>query len=435
MKRLNFLSLWILCILLLLGIALTPLFLLSSFNPSHDDSQYIDPDTPVQPEFMLVMTSHKTGTVLTGCLMEAVQHVMEAHSCNQGSSKIQLPIKCINDHVIFDTAYFRHRHVSRSGAKARVRNYHGHDRAPMDVGLSTGSTAQGHPPSAFPSPSSQHLPLAIFRTGYPPDITCLDQEASTQCDQLGAAGGIRIRPSMLRMGCPCTRGSLNCSSVGRCHFTRDRSRSWGTVTGRMSAFLVVRRPIDVILSAYSYHKQEPPVEQWLKEDKFQSYVKLFEISGGFSKDLVVAIKGHALKHHNSSYHDYLVGQSESKGLIAEFMHSSMALWQLARAKALSRASGIRVVRYEDLIKDPIETLTPFLLSSLSPCLNATLINSTLKEEAKACSVNTWSSEQIANNSHVTHNASVNRQRAALLLESPFIAAEIRRLNRALGYED
>lgn len=417
------------CAIVTLGIimcylTLSNLSLLTEMEPYENESGSIGSNT--HPEFILVITSHKTGTALTGCLFEAIQRVAASY-CHQ-----KIPIDYFNDHSLLDASFWTGQYIALMGRSSSLR---------QGAHRSTRSTTQ----ASIKHRASQPRPLAIFRTGYPPQMICIDQgivsRRSRQCTPLAPTGGGGrriVRASMVNIGCPCMNGRLNCSSIGHCDFAKSNPASQRSRAkrARIDVILVVRRPIDVVLSAYAYHRQEPPVEEWLDRDKFKSYVRLFEMSGGFPFSLTADIEGHDRKWAELSYHAYLSRQDERKGLLAEFMHSSLSLWQLARARSLAIKSGrARVVRYEDLQRDPATTLEPFLLSSLSSCLNATLVNVTLVEESKVCNLNTWSSELRSKNSHVTHNATVNQRRAAILLESPYVKAELARLDLALGYQE
>ena len=273
-------------------------------------------------------------------------------------------------------------------------------------------------------------PYLLLKTGSGPEESCFDTADMTrEALTVRHSSTHSMRPGRRCPGsCPCHEGVSNCLQIGSC-FASEPLASLFWVH-------VIRRPLDVVLSAYAYHTQDPAPEAWLHEQQITHYARFLASQGADNASLQqLGCFDPALSR--VSYWSYLRSLPEPQGLLLEFLRSSAEMWRMARLHLrLSRlpAGRSEVVRYEALQADPSLALSRVLQAVATPCslrhrgqLQAGLL--------RACHTPSWSAAKRGNSSHVGKYSAADRQRRVELLLSNGIARDhLLRLESMLGYE-
>lgn len=273
-------------------------------------------------------------------------------------------------------------------------------------------------------------PYLLLKTGSGLEESCFDT-----ADMTHAALTVRHSSTHSKLpgrpcpgSCPCHEGVSNCLQIGSC-FASEPLASLFWVH-------VIRRPLDIVLSAYAYHTQDPAPEAWLQEQQITHYAR-FLASQGADNATLTQLGCFDPSLARVSYWRHLRSLPEPQGLLLEFLRSSAEMWRMARLHLrLSRLPATRseVVRYEGLQADPSLALSRVLQGVATPCslrhrvqLQAALM--------RACHTPSWSAARRGNSSHVgKYSAADRRRRAELLLSNGIARDHLLRLESMLGYE-
>ena len=277
-------------------------------------------------------------------------------------------------------------------------------------------------------------PYLLLKTGSGPEESCFDtanmtREALMVRHTPGSSTWHSNRPGRLcPSSCPCHEGVSNCLQIGSC-FPSEPLASLFWVH-------VIRRPLDVVLSAYAYHTKDPAPEAWLHEQQITQYARFLASQGADNATLLqLGCFDPALS--GVSYSVYLRSLPEPQGLLLEFLRSSAGMWNMARLYlGLARlpAGRSEVVRYEALQMDPSLALSRVLQAVATPCLLRHR-GDLHAEILRACHTPSWSAAKRAKSNHVGKYSTADRQRRGELLLSNGIARDhLLRLESMLGYE-
>ena len=271
-------------------------------------------------------------------------------------------------------------------------------------------------------------PFLLLKTGTGPDEVCYDTASLSR-------GALELRlnsehprlPGRICPGkCPCHNGVSNCLEIGSCHAAEPfMDLLW---------VHVIRRPLDVVLSAYAYHIQDPAPELWLKLLSIRHYA-LYLSREGADNATLKSLGVYRRLHARTSYWRFLRALPEDKGVILEFLRSSAELWQSARLHLrFSRMREAITVRYEDLAADPRKALMEVTEAVSTPCM-AKHEDELWRSLMLSCHTGSWSAARLANSSHVGKYSATDRLRRARILMSNSIARDhLMRLESILEYD-
>ena len=408
LRRSNILAASCMAIILTLSLFYTIFHLIGSDLPS----QHASSGLSSAPDGIIFVTHHKTGTAAVGCIVGALSLSMDVQ-CQHIATPIYV------NAMLSSAAIGYYLQITRLAALGRMN-----DEVP--------------PP--FGSSGEVQPPFLLLKTGSGPRETCFDTGSTA------AAATLFVEHTSLHShrpeatsrciprDCPCHDGVSNCLSVGSCHVSEPVSP--------LLWIHFIRRPLDIVLSAYSYHIQSPPPEAWLKQLSIRHYA-LFLAGQGVDNATLARLGVYAERFQSMSYWTFLRSLSEWKGMLLEFLRSSPQLWSMARHHLrMSRLEGASkgrslVVRYEELQKDPETSLRGILraASASSPCMRRQE-GQLVAYLRRTCHPGSWTNDQLRNNSHVGRYTTVDGlRRSNLLLALPMVHESISRLNAILGYDD
>lgn len=193
---------------------------------------------------------------------------------------------------------------------------------------------------------------------------------------------------------------------------------------------MVRRPLDIVVSALWYHQQEPAPEAWI-DAKFSTRLGMMK-KGGVPDNALKAL-GIGKEHEAVPYGQLLRTLPEEKALLLEFWRSVPGLYSMARQfLALQRHPAALQLRYEDAARDFNSTFSP-VLQQFFPGHARTVLG-----EAQPCDPSTWTSSQTQDSNHVTagkHPPGARERLQGLLLAQPEVRRHLCLLTEVLGYEE
>ncbi|KAL4443432.1 hypothetical protein ABPG75_011169 [Micractinium tetrahymenae] len=193
---------------------------------------------------------------------------------------------------------------------------------------------------------------------------------------------------------------------------------------------MVRRPLDVVVSALWFHQQEPAPEAWI-DAEFGSRLGMMK-KGGVPAAALEAL-GIDKQHEAVPYGRLLRTLPEEKALLLEFWRSIPGLYAMARQLlALQRHPAALQLRYEDAARNFNATLQPVLEQFFPRHVGPVL------EAAQQCDPTTWTSSQTQGSNHVTsgkHPPGARERLQGLLLAQPEARRHLCLLTEVLGYEE
>lgn len=346
-------------------------------------------------EGITFVTHHKTGTALVGCIVAVIQQQLETN-CQHATLQVY-----VNDYLESHDAAF---YLDVAKANAFRRN------------------AEAPPP------------YLLFKTGSAPKETCFDTAGIAKY----------VLPALLRSehvaamssgtvchkACPCHNGVLNCFDLGSCHSTEPLSQLYWVH--------IIRSPINIVVSAYNYHRIDPPIEAWLVQLNIKD-VALWLATIGADNQTLQDTGAYDPKYRKYTYWKFLQEVPEEKGLYMEFIRTAHDMWQMARLyQRMARFEMKKLaVRYEDLEADPMKHLIQPLLEVTQldrPCLKSQL-DSFEGQLNKQCMPRTWSAKRRGVNSHIGSYTKQDKQRQTMLLiRNPYILEQLCRLESLLDYQ-
>ena len=194
-------------------------------------------------------------------------------------------------------------------------------------------------------------PFLLLKTGTGPQEVCYDTVTLSQgvSDFRHISEHPRLPGRLCPSSCPCHNGVTNCLEIGSCHAAEPLAD--------LLWVHVIRRPMDVVLSAYAYHTQDPAPEAWLRLLSIRHYA-LYLSQEGVDNATLTRLGVYKPLYAGMSYWHFLRMLPEQEGVILEFMRSLAEMWQMARFHLrFSRLPGATVVRYEELQANPRQAST------------------------------------------------------------------------------
>jgi hypothetical protein len=224
--------------------------------------------------------------------------------------------------------------------------------------------------------------------------------------------------------------------------------------GHVGLVHIVRNPIDAIVSAYSYHMQVPPPEDWIDIMKVPTYSKWLQsvgvprdeliklgFIGGGRLDATVEGRGgivaEGVAGGTNSYGEALRALPPDQGILLEFWRSAPTMYGMARMYAATKhvSPNSLVVRFEDLKTRFNGTVHHWLqdLGMADDSEEADVIVGKLQQ----CDPQTWNADQLASSSHVTATKTQGKEGPliAALLGDGAVGPRICDLATALDYPD
>ena len=365
----------------------TLLFVIDRRGPNHQLPRQSSPFDGV-----ILVTHHKTGTAAVGCIV--------------GALSMSMDVQC--------------QHLA----------------TPIYVNAMLSSSAISHYLSVSQVISSERFgrvqsPYLLLKTGSAPKETCFDtgSMAGESTFFIQHTNLHSHRPGNECPGeCPCHHGVINCLTIGSCMISEPlEDLLW---------VHFIRRPLDIVISAYAYHTKFPAPEAWLKQLSIRHYA-FFLASQGVDNATLISLGVYGQRVQSTSYWQFLRSLPEGKGLLLEFLRSSPQLWSMARHHLrMSRLEGrgrALTVRYEDLQADPKVALHGLLGAVSTSCMQRgeAQFMAFLK---RTCHPGSWSHAQLANNTHIGRYSSLDgMRRADLLLAQPIVSESVLHLDGILGY--
>ncbi|KAI3429324.1 hypothetical protein D9Q98_005419 [Chlorella vulgaris] len=257
----------------------------------------------------------------------------------------------------------------------------------------------------------------------------------TYCPSVKTYSSGHHLPRVEDEGCP---GTLPCPCKGQQE--QCLSLEAGTIdipTGHTTPTVVqvVRNPIDTVLSAYQYHTQSPPPEEWLEEMTMKNFSG-WAYAGGVPYEALDSLGVFDKKHAGESFYHFLRTQPQDTGVKVQFWLSAWELYGFARQYAsLAEQPGLNFmpVRFEDMQTKYNETTRAMLeaFSEVVPPLNVSL----LLYQVRMCHVSSWSSQFLADNNHVTarRDPKLREYLHSVLMDDEEIAPRICKLATIFGY--
>lgn len=99
----------------------------------------------------------------------------------------------------------------------------------------------------------------MLKTGSAPDEVCFDTAGiarnALESSMLSGHKGFEESGARCRDPCPCHNGVTNCLDLGVCYSAEPLPH--------LLWVHVIRNPVNIVISAYNYHRIDPPIEEWL----------------------------------------------------------------------------------------------------------------------------------------------------------------------------
>ncbi|KAG1666025.1 hypothetical protein FOA52_010935 [Chlamydomonas sp. UWO 241] len=349
------------------------------------------------PEAVVIVTHHKTGTVMAGCIVWVLGDQMKKRCGHHTTTPY------VTDEILKMEDLGMHMKRARA--------------ASQEAGVTPVMN-----------------PYLILRTDHAPKAVCFDTAGPAK--DLGSSAVVpvswgkdkRACQKQKHVDCPCHGGTQCCRSIGKCHFREPEHAD-------VTYLHFIRNPADIVLSAYSYHLQDPPVEPWLKRSMAPSQRKRILASlqeWGVANETMEMAR--AAAPEGANFWKFLRSLPEDAGVLAELARSEGNMWRMARLAHRWRMIGhARNIRYEELQANPISALGPLLDTVSSACFikhNASI----MEKLVGTCHTKSWSKKKIESSNHVdTSSTDVQARRAAILLGNPGARAVLEKLQAALGY--
>ncbi|KAG1675905.1 hypothetical protein FOA52_001562 [Chlamydomonas sp. UWO 241] len=353
------------------------------------------------------ITHHKTGTSLVGCIAGALARRIEA-ACNHTIT----PVYVNNDLTAGVTGYYL------AQTKAIAEQRHGAAATAPYMLLKTGEAPLEYCYDSEEMERSRHT-IVDFPASHPiwPGAAC-----ATPREWPPGVGT-----------CPCNGNKTDCFSLGTCF--------GASADSKLLYVHVVRDPLDVVVSAYSYHRKDPPPEPWLMYLLVEHLLNMLKATAMDPGLLDAVFDNRSQPAMKSTYWAALRTLPEEKGLQLEMLRSSISLWPTAR---LAQRGGSTLVRYEDLMHDMAGTLSRILKPLNTPCMAAAAAKtgpgSLLAETEAECSPAKWSAGKQADPTQIqaqAHRGSYTPEDKArwvgLLISWPYARRVIPELQLLLGY--
>lgn len=220
---------------------------------------------------------------------------------------------------------------------------------------------------------------------------------------------------------------------------------WEVNKQRLAVLHFIRNPIDIIVSAYSFHISAPTSEPWLfKPRSLERYINELTWIGTPLETLkyLNLTEENQFQGENMleiSYLELLENLSLKQGVIMQFWHSLPELVTMVRqSKSLqSQFSDANIeLKFEDLkqhfnktVREAIEKANYGRLQEhpIADLLDAVVIGQ--------CDPGTWSNKQIQKSSHVTSGKVNTEEIEAALMTYPAARSMLCALSLSLGYSE
>lgn len=334
---------------------------------------------PPDPQLIVGLTHHKTGTSQLGCIGGTVLPHLGL-----------LPHTYVNNRASVSD-------LGRAVVKGALRTWQ----------------PQWSPPAEAP----RRAPAVLF-TG-----NALQQQCQARDNRSVACANNKR--------CPCTT-----TSRALCMDTDPDGTCFLEVPAVPTRLVhVIRRPIDTVISAYYYHTQDPPPEDWLTME-WQQYMP-WMVSVGVPEHELRKIAGMDVDYHGT-YHALLRSLPVEQGIALEFWRSLFNLYAMARQhRLLAGHPGLILVRYEELQHNFNEAASRILVGSgLVPPEGSALADA-VAVAAAACDLSSMAADSLVGNQHVTRHRRGKAEELKLenaLLEDPLRRWHLCRLHTILGYD-
>lgn len=170
--------------------------------------------------------------------------------------------------------------------------------------------------------------------------------------------------------------------------------------GRLGFFNIYRNPIDLVLSAYSFHTSKPKSEPWMHRPHPVIWKSTRLSWAGADNDTLAAIGlADAEDQPETSYVDMLTRLPVESGILMEFWHSLPEILSMSRQyRLLKEQPSAFQARFEALRDDYNATLLAALEHLRFGETSQTMLDATV---AGGCDPGVWTPEQRAASDHVT----------------------------------
>ena len=233
----------------------------------------------------------------------------------------------------------------------------------------------------------------------------------------------------------------------------------------------IRNPIDVVISAYLFHRTLPSSEPWIVRDhwrrpKFKFALELYWQGAsqedlahyGFEgidtaiaddappdatfTDLIDSYQNSTAANEKVNYGDIISRLPLEHGILMEFWHSLPEVWSMARQYQLLEEQQKTValqIRFEDLKLKFNETILNVLdqlnLQRMRPGLGKKVLLNAIVQGG--CDPNAWSEEQRKRSSHITAGKGGDDKKKAeeILMAYPPAKEHLCKIAGILGYTD
>ncbi|KAL4429166.1 hypothetical protein ABPG77_010145 [Micractinium sp. CCAP 211/92] len=256
------------------------------------------------------------------------------------------------------------------------------------------------------------------RGSAPPGVLLTAMPLAQRC--YGQAGGESFRCPI--EDAPCTPDGAPLLSLDGCFVSLPLAE--------LGVWHMVRRPLDIVVSALWFHQQEPAPEAWI-DAEFGTRIGMMK-KGGVPMAALEAL-GIGKRHEAVPYGQLLRTLPEETALLVEFWRSLPGLYAMARQfLALQRHPAALQLRYEDAAHDFNSTFSPVFKQFYPRRAN------TIMRGAQQCDPNTWTTRQTQGSNHVTagkHPPGARERLQDLLLVQPEVRRHLCLLTEVLGYEE
>lgn len=240
---------------------------------------------------------------------------------------------------------------------------------------------------------------------------------SQQCYTTNFAGETKLCP----WRAPCRCKDILCTEY---HNTIELGNCYALLpTVNLKILHFIRNPVHIIISAYRYHSQTPPPEDWINLEATKYAEVLSQL--GVDPDVLADF---GMSAENTSYGAVLRSLPENRGIQLEFWRSLPELYDMARQYTMFKQawpSQSSNVRFEDLRSNFNRTALS-IISDLYPDFDPNALLAYLHSSEVQCDPTTWSAEKLAMDPKVrAHITTSNARRVELeKLEVDLLAVEV-----------